>query len=261
MFFRDCLKEQGIYTRMRIRLSLWWVSLESRKTKIMWENLFNEPRVEKKDWEELIKKLINASPGRKKTKQVILEFCRDNRTLRGKRAIIPSNTTLGHAATQAKFTENMKKILSGIRPAAIESQIRSYLLSPSKHNYPPNWGKKYMAQYLIWATFIPGSMNPFSQPSLDGDTILCLLGLIPDSSPVLIFEYDLLAVSHPPLVPTFFDAYANSDWNPYFRVAPINSEYGKTNPPKYCPEKNGRPEVVHDKIQFKQLKAPFRQIL
>jgi hypothetical protein len=89
-----------------------------------------------------------------------------------------------------------------------------------------------------------------------------MLGLEYSSCSIILFEY-LLPKSSPPHIPTICDAYAGDyeRWNPHFMVAPPGSQYGFTDPPKDCLLRNGCPEVVHAKIQFKYLATPFKEIL
>ena len=127
-------------------------------------------------------------------------------------------------------------------------------------------GNSKVAQYPMWATF--NLSNPTLYPSntvlagFNREELACCLGLRPsnynpndpDGEYLILFEYTLGSIIQP-CVPTIANAYAGSQWHPYFRPnCPEQPAqvYGRTWPtPHVQPMSqplNALPEVIHEPV-------------
>ena len=258
MTLNDYLKKLESRDQRKILLRLSKLATESSITQQMIQNLYNESRLKKDEWHELAIALINASPGNMETERTIREFCRSGRCLKGVSAKIEKNVVLGRVISLEQFCEMLVKLKYQVDIDEAKAYIRSLFDVPPL-KMPDEWKKRKIGRFLMWSTFHPDGKGPFVSLSPSILKICCVLGLSPSSGPVILFEYKL-PVRIKALIPTFCDAYASDIWSRYFRPAPPSARYGLTMPTDTCPIQQGRPEVVHEVIQAKNLVTPLRYV-
>ncbi len=260
MKFDDFLKKKGRRGETRIRVRLQDLGKRSSVNRQMWFNLFAETRLANSDWNFLFTALDRARPGTKATAQAICTFCRGGRTLSGGRVKIGANVTLGKVVSQEKYLAMLSRLDAGRRfpdMDLLRTHLRLHMkVSPSTS--PEDWKKLPLGNKIMWSTFdLVNEGHPFSYPLPPLNVIVCMLGLELDASPMLIFEYRLPDNVNT-YIPTFCDVYGGKLWHRYFRPALPGETYGHTMPTDTCPDQKGRPEVVHQVIEMRNLVKPIR---
>jgi hypothetical protein len=257
MNFNDFLDKVGASKRNKIRKRLNDLAAESSIMQQMVQNLYSESRLKRKDWEPLAESLMRATSGVKKTEQIIRNFCRDGRCLKGGIAKVRSDTTYGRIVSFEYFCELLVKLDYHVDIQEAKANIRS-LIGCSLSKIPDKWKEWKLARFFMWSTFNLKGRKPFGKSPLKSALILCMLGITPKDGPFIILEYRL-PNEIKPFIPTFCDAYAADFWSRYFRPAPPGAPYGRTMPTDTCPTQKGCPEVVHEVIQLNNLVKPLRE--
>ncbi len=262
MDFRHFLRRLRSRNHTKIRHRLNALSSETSITLQMIENLYNDSRLRLTDWRDLVHKLSCARSGNDETTKVILDFCRDGRSLIGGAVRLGRHVILGRVVSQDKFCEALLDVGHFIDMADARAQIRLFLdVSPSA--LPRIWKEMPMGRHIMWATFDPDvPQHPFGNSLPKAKNILCVMGLKPGPLPILMLEYQL-PDDVDPCFPTFCDAYAaeKGNWTRYFRPAIDGAPYGLTMPTDTCPDQKGCPEVVHKVVKMNTLVKPLRQAI
>jgi hypothetical protein len=236
--------------------SLFAVSKESSIMHQMVENLYNETQLRSKDWIVLVNALLKSRPDPVFMTSTIKSFCQDNRILRGRRAKINPTQVFGRIISFDSLSDLLVKLRYHADVDEAKASIRAIIGRPIS-KLPLHWKNRDMGRFLMWATFSPLGHRPFEDLPPDNRIILCLLGMNPNTYPILYLEY-CLPNNIKARVPTFCDAYASNLWTRYFRPAPFMAPYGLTMPTEECPVQVGLPEVVHEVIMAENLIRPIR---
>lgn len=220
----------------------------------MIRNLAAECTFSIRDWEEL-RRIVEAH----RTDHLgmanrIRAFCRNGRVLRGRIIVVKSETVFGRVKPFDDFCDSIRKLHHWTMDDT-RNLVLARIGTPASAR-DPVWDTVQLAQYSMWATFRPGSRKPFGRILPSARRLLCLMGLDLVAGPLLVFQYSLTA-DNPPRIPTYCDAYAMSDWSPYFYRVDDKASCGMTMPPPSCRLRNGRPEAVHAAIHAKQLTEPL----
>ncbi len=261
MFFDEYLKKLNTSRREMIYTKLSEFSNHCPVVYQMIQNLYIESQLKMADWKELVFLLEQPGINRTTFKDVIKAFCRNNRSLVGKKANVKGTMVFGRAVSFENLYKMLRKYLNEKKSKnnfATRKEAKAYLrrlIGQSPAITPPKWKEFEIGRFLIWSTFKPKAGKPFGDPLPVAKNIICSLGLPPQKSPIIVLEYHLprgLKLR----IPTICDAYSADQWLPYFRPALPGADYGKTMPTDTCPDK-GRPEIVHDVIKAENLVAPL----
>jgi hypothetical protein len=261
--FQEVLASYADHKRRKVEDHLHHFAVTCSICHQMVQNLYAEQELHCRDWISLIRKLVKipANSGSRDNKAVeaaIRGFCRENRILGGCVSDLSPATLYGRVVLMEDFRDLMVKLGYHSTKEVAEKDLLAHLGVPPE-DLPRTWRERELGLFLMWGTFDPDGGPPLGKPTPPADHVVCQLGLPPAQGKglPLTFQYCLPAGIEP-RKPTICDAYAGEFWPLYFRPNPLRVTYGQTMPTDTCPEKLGKPEVVHKVVKAETLRAPIR---